>query len=99
MQWTAAPDQAGPGQAYLPVDDGRDALPGPEACYTLQFFVGDPGRHYELLWIATTQPNGEGEKEGVEEEDREGKRERHQVSQYKDADQATQSELKGNMEL
>lgn len=57
MQWAV-------GQAYLPVDDGRDALPGPEACYTFQFFVSDPGRHYEFLRIATTQPNRKGEKEG-----------------------------------
>lgn len=60
----AAPDQAGPGQASLPVDDGRDALPGPEARNTFQFFVSDPGRHYELLWIATTQPNRDSGEEG-----------------------------------
>ena len=58
------------GQASSPVDDSRDALPGPEACNTFQFFVSDPGRHYELLWIAPTQPNrvGEEEGEGKEEE-------------------------------
>lgn len=75
MQWAVAPDQAGSGQAYLPVDNGGDTLPGPEACDTFQFFVSDPSRHYELLWIATTQPNREGEEEGEgKKTEREGRR-------------------------